>query len=164
MKRISIAFTISAALLGAACGSKKQDEGGGAAGKSVEAKAGPTKLPKLGLQLDVPGDVNVGDAIMGEGNSVQGSEVGSMQVEVFKDPQTIAQAKDDAAMYNPKNEKEETLPDGWVLTYENTGAAGTNYWVTVRRDIGGKTYKCWTTGSEPGQASAVAAACKSLRK
>ena len=156
---MKIAIMISAALLGAGACKKTNSEGGGGGGKAVA-----TKLPKLGLQIDIPGDiVNVGDAVMAEGNSIVGSDVGAMQVEIFKDPQTIDQAKDDAKMFNPKNVKEEKLADGWTLSFENTGSMGTNYWVTVRRDIGGKTYKCWVTGNTKGQADATLAACKTLR-
>ena len=150
------------------CGKKKEE--GGTAAKGTEAAqkapaaAGPTKLPKLGLSIDVPGSVEVGDAIMGEGHMLQGSGIGAMQIEIASKPQTLDEAKSDADMYSPKNLKAETLPDGWTLTFDNTGSAGKNFFVQVRRDIGGKTYNCSTTGSEAKQAEAVLAACKSLKQ
>jgi hypothetical protein len=160
MTRISILF-IAVALF---AGCKKKEEGGAAAGKTAEAaKASPTKLPKLGLSIDAPGKVEVGDAIMGEGNMLTGERVGAMTVEISDKPQTLEEAKSDAELYSPKNQKEEKLADGWVLTFENTGSMGKNYFVQVRRDIGGKTYSCSTTGGDAKQAENVVAACKTLR-
>jgi len=161
MIRISM-LVLALALAG---GCKKKDDGGGSAGGGGGAKAaGAVKLDKLGLQLDVPGKVEVGDAIAAEGAMLQGSGIGAMQIEVKKEAEELAAAKSDADMYSPKNLKEETLPDGWVLTFDNTGSMGTNYFVDVRRTIDGKHYKCGTTGSDAKQAAAVVAACKTLRK
>ena len=148
-----IALTFAA---GPAC---KGKEGGG---KAAESK-GPTKLPKLGLEVDAPGGPEVGDAIMGQGHLLQGSGIGAMTVEVAGKPQTMEEAKSDADMYSPKNLKTEKLADGWLVTYDNKGSMGANYFVQVQREIAGKTYKCSTTGSDAGQAAAVVAACKSLR-
>ena len=159
MTRISILF-VAVALF---AGCKKKDDGGEAAGKATEAKAGPTKLPKLGLSIDVPGAVEIGDAIMGEGHMLQGAGVGALTVEIDEKPQTIDEAKSDADMYSPKNLKDEKLADGWALTFDNTGSMGKNYFVEVRRDIGGKTYKCSTTTGDAKQAAGALAACKTLR-
>jgi hypothetical protein len=164
MSRISItlAATLALSTFVSACGSKKEGEkasGGGGGGAAVAVK-----LPKLGLVLDAPGEVTVGDAIVGDGHMLQGEGIGAMSVEVAKSPQTVDEAKEDAKMYTPKNLKADTLPDGWVLTFENKGAAGSNFWVDVRRTIDGKLVKCSTTGSDGGQAAAVLTACKSLRK
>src|SRR5690349_8698478 len=105
MTRMTVLF--AAIALFAGC--KNKEEGGTSAGKATEAKAGPTTLPKLGLSIDVPGKVTVGDAIMGEGNMLQGGGVGAMTVEVAEKTQTIEEAKSDAEMYSPKNLKEEKL-------------------------------------------------------
>jgi hypothetical protein len=161
MTRISIVF-VAVALFS---GCKKTDEGGASAGKTTEAKpaAGPTKLPKLGLSIDVPGKVEVGDAIMGEGHMLQGAGVGALTVQIAAKPQTLDEAKSDAELYTPKNLKEEKLADGWALTFDNTGSMGKNYFVQVRRDIAGKIYNCSTTTGDAGHAQAVLAACKTLR-
>ena len=160
MTRISV-LLIAVALLP---GCKKKEDGGASAGKATEAKsAGPTKLPKLGLSIDVPGAVEVGDAIMGEGHMLTGAGVGALTVEITAKPQTLEEAKSDADLYTPKNLKEEKLADGWTLTFDNTGSMGKNYFVQVRRDINGKTYNCSTTGSDAKQAANVVAACKTLR-
>jgi hypothetical protein len=165
MNRISLVFVVAAALA-AGCSKKDGDKGAGGAGDKAGGGGAPAavKLSKLGLTLDAPGKVDVADGIGGDGHMLTGSGVGAFSVETAKTPATLDEAKEDAKMYTPKNLKDETLPDGWALTFENKGAAGTNYWVDVRRSIDGKIYKCGTTGSDAGQAAAVLAACKSLRK
>lgn len=157
MIRSSIVSVLVAALA-FGCGSK--DEKGGGGGGAPAA----VKLPKLGLTLDVPGSVDVSDAIGGEGHMLMGSGVGALNVTVEAAAQTVDAAKEDAKMYSPKNLKTEALADGWSMTFENKGAMGTNHWVEVRRTIDGKNYKCGSTGPEGSQAAAVLAACKSLRK
>jgi hypothetical protein len=163
------ALAIASLTMFAGCG-KKKDDGGSAktteksgGGGAAAPAAGPTKLPKLNLQIDVPGKVEVGDAIMGEGHMLQGESIGAMQIEVAEKKKTLDDAKSDAEMYGPKDLKDETLPDGWAVTYSNTGSMGKNFFVDVQRDIGGKTYHCSTTGSEEKQQQAVLAACKSLK-
>lgn len=158
MIRSSI-VSVLVAMLAFGCGSKDEKGGGAASGPPAAVK-----LPKLGLTLDVPGKVEVGDAMLGEGHTLQGEGVGALNVTVAKGPQTLDEAKKEAKDYSPKNVKDETLPDGWVLTFENKGAAGSNHWVDVFRTIDGKSYKCGTTGPDAAQAAAVVAACKTLRK
>ena len=77
---------------------------------------------------------------------------------------TVAEAKEEADMFSPKNFKSEELADGWVVTYENEGGMGTNYFLKVRRDIGGAAYTCDTTASKAGQRDRALAICKSLSK
>lgn len=153
---------VALATLIAACGSKKDDaKGGGGDGDKKAVEASATKLPKTGLQIDFPGEVS--GAIGGDGDMVMG-ENGVLTVEVSKKKQTADEAKADANDYSPKNFKSENLSDGWAVTYDNTGGMGANYFVTVQRDIGGKTFKCSTTAPKAEQAAAVLAACKSLKK
>jgi len=153
---VALTFTV-----GPAC--KGKEGGGSGSSKTAESK-GPTKLPKLGLVIDAPGGPEVGDAIMGEGHMLQGAGVGAMSIEVADKPQTLDEAKSDADMYSPKSLKAEPLADGWALTFENTGSMGKNFFVEVRREIAGKTYKCTTTQGDGDRAAAVLAACKTLRK
>ena len=56
----------------------------------------------------------------------------------------------------------EKLADGWAYTFENKGDMGANYFVNVRRDIGGKPIWCETTASQPEQQTAALDFCKSL--
>lgn len=161
MIRASILF-IALASLASTTGCKKSDKDGGGSAKATEAKA--TTLPKLGLQLDVPGTVNLDDAIGGEGHMLMGASVGAMTVEVYEKPLTLDEEKAEADMYSPRNLKGEALADGWAVTFDNKGDMGASFFVSVRRDIGGKSYRCSTTTNEAGRQAAVLAACKSLRK
>jgi hypothetical protein len=145
----------------AACGGKKDDKSSSSGGGDKPAAASSTKLGKLGLSIDFPGDVS--DAIGGDGQMIMGED-GVLTVEETKAKKSEADAKSDADMYSPKNFKSEKLADGWAVTYDNSGSMGANYFVTVQRDIGGKTYTCSTTAPKEDQAKAVLAACKSLKK
>src|SRR6187549_1933980 len=161
MIRTTVLVIALASLVTTTACSKK--DSGGSAGKTSES-AGPTKLPKLGLTVDVPGEATVGDGVLGDGQSVTGEDIGMMNIEVATKPQTLDEAKSDADMYTPKNLKADKLADGWALSFENSGGAGANYFVDVRREIGGKTYKCSTTQGDKDRAAAVLAACKTLKK
>jgi hypothetical protein len=164
MSRLPLISILVAAALVPAC-SKKESGASSSATKPADDQpaAAPTKLPHLGLKVDVPGEVTVSNAIGGDGDMVQATTVGALQVEVWKTPQTLDEAKGDAKMFNPKNLAGEKLADGWALTYDTTGSMGANYFVTVRRDIAGKTYKCSTTVDSADPAKGALAACKTLR-
>jgi len=153
MKRLSIVLFAAVSMF---AGCKKDSE--------AAAPAAALELKKIGLHIDVAGETTVGDAIMGDGVMIQGETIGAMQIETMKEAKTLADEKSDADMYSPKNLKAEPLADGWLVTFDNKGSMGANFFVTVRRDIGGKSYKCSTTGSDAAQAKAVVAACKSLRR
>ncbi len=159
--------TLSCVLLAAAlfsCSKKEDGAGGAPASGGGGDKPAATKLAKLGLTIDVPGEVVVADGMSENTVMLTGSGIGAMQVGLAKTPQSANEATADAKMYTPTNMSTEIIPPGgWLMTFENKGAAGTNYWVDSRRDLGGKSYKCGTTGSDPAQAKAVAFACKSLR-
>ena len=137
--------------------------------KKDEPKAdGPAALDlaKIGLVLDAPAGATVGDAIGGSGVMIQGPGI-VLTVGEASDfyPKTLEDAKKEAAeMYSGKEIKEETLDNGWVITWENEGGLGKNYWVQARRDIDGKSYECSTTASQPEQQANALAACKSLKK
>lgn len=166
--RIALALLAVATL--AAPGCKKDAGSSGSSGTAAkpaggdEAKAAPVKLAKLdNLTIDAP-EAEVGDAIGGDGVSLTSSSFGMLQISVQKTPQSIDDAKSDANMYSPKNLKADKLADGYVVTYDNTGSMGANFFVQVRRDIGGKTYACSTTTSDADKQAAAVAACKSLKK
>jgi hypothetical protein len=133
--------------------------GGGA------AKTAPLDLPKLGLKADAPADSTVNDAIMGSGHMIMGpglvvnvSEASDTQ------PKTAEDAKKEAEMFSPKNLKEEKLADGWVVTFDNEGGMGKNFFAQVRREIGGKAIWCDTTASQTEQQTNAVNFCKSLKK
>jgi hypothetical protein len=169
-KRIALAILAVATLAAPGCGKKDSGSGSAAGGTAAtkpagdEAKAGPTKLAKLdNLTIDAA-DAEVSDAIGGDGVMLTSGAFGALTISVQKTPQSIDDAKSDANMYTPKNLKADKLADGYVVTYDNTGSMGANFFVQVRRDLGGKTYSCSTTVSTADQQTAAVAACKSLKK
>src|SRR5437879_6351417 len=66
--------------------------------------------------------------------------------------------------FTPKNTKSEKLPDGWSCTWENTGSAGTNYWLSVYRQIGKKSYICDTSLDTAEKRDAALNCCKTLKE
>jgi len=122
-------------------------------------------LTKFGLKGSAPGETE--DPIIGDGDPAM-VMASAFTVNVWEakatDPKKLKDGQEASKLFNPKNSQSETLPDGWALTYENTGSAGTNYFVSVRREIGGKGYMCETAQSTPEQQKKSLAFCKSLSK
>lgn len=186
MRNLLIALPLSLALTTvAACDSdskpaekktaaadKKADKKGGDKKAEADKKAEPAKpagpntldIAKLGLKAEVPEGATAGDAVIGEGVMIQGPGI-VVTIEEASDshPKTAEDAEKDAEMYTPQNLKSEKLEDGWAVTFDNKGGMGANYFVQVRRDIGGKTYWCSTTASQPEQQTNALKACKSLK-
>jgi hypothetical protein len=135
-----------------------------APGAPAQGGPAPMKLAKLGLQIDVPAGTSAMDGaapdelVLVTGNADFTATIGPAGPEF---PKTLADAKKDAKPKEPANLKEETLPDGWVLTYENTATG--NFYVDARREIGGKAYRCVTAAMSAASQQATAAACKTLR-
>jgi hypothetical protein len=123
-----------------------------------------TKIDKLGLKADLPEMSQVGDGIAAGSVMVMGTAPVNIAVAKPDDPKTVDAAKKEASMFKPTDFKDSKLNDGWSLTYENTGSMGTNYWLVVRRDIGGKTYRCDTSVSSDDQRAAALKICLSLRQ
>ncbi|CAN5622145.1 hypothetical protein BH11MYX1_BH11MYX1_52790 [soil metagenome] len=166
MIRTTIATLLLSTLVVAGCG--KKDGASGSDPKAVEGKVkAPTKLPKVGLSVDVAGDdgeIMVSDGLTPTSNMVNTVPMGGLLVEASDKPQALEDAKSDAAMFTPKDLKTETLSDGYALTYNNKGSMGANFFVVVQRTIDGKTIKCSSTGSDAAHAHVALAACKSLHK
>lgn len=146
----------------AACG-KKDDKpaAGGADKEKPAAPAGDSKKLKVGLSITTDGEI--GEGMSPEGNMITGGSAGAFTVEPDKTPMTADEIKKDAADNKPKDLKVDTLPDGFIVTYVNTGSAGDNFWVDARRKIGGKDIRCSSTVSSADQQAAVVAACKSIK-
>lgn len=154
----------SVALFATACKDHEDAAAGAAAGKTVEAsKVQTVELPKVGLKIDLGAEdvASVADGMSPHSNMVIGST--PVEVDALDKAPTLDDEKSDAEAFSPKNFNSETLADGFVVTYDNTGSMGANYFVDVVRTIGGKPYKCSTTVSKPAQQQAAIAACKSLR-
>ena len=129
------------------------------------AAGGALAIDKLGLTGTAPAETTVGDGIGGSGVMITGPGlVVTLEEASDSRPKDLAAAKKDAEMYTPQNGKDEKLADGWAYTFENKGDMGANYFVNVRRDIGGKSYWCETTASSPEQQAAAVDFCKSLAK
>ena len=171
--RLAIIMAIALAL--AACGkSDKKDKPGEPGANPTEVKkdkpaepkqeAGPLSLDKFNLKMDAPAGTKAGDGIGGDGYLIQGPDL-VVSVDAASDmrPDTPEKAQEEADMYTPQNLAVEQLEDGWVMTFENKGGMGTNYWVQSRREIGDKAYWCETTASSPEQQANAVKACKSLR-
>jgi hypothetical protein len=129
------------------------------------AAAGPTKLDKLGLQIDVPGETMVGDGIGPKSQMVNAVSVGGMTISAAtpSTAKTLKAAKSEAQIFTPKNVQGEQTSDGYWLTFENKGSLGTNYWVKVLRHVGKQGYVCEGTPDTADKEAAVLAACRTLR-
>ena len=156
MKNTTLILSLVATLALIGCG--KDDAAGGGGGGKLE----PLKLDILGLTVDAPKGANQSE-LMGDIMVQAPGTVFSVRVAGSSDGKTIAEAKENASMFSPKNIAEEKLADGFVLRYENKGSMGANYFVNVRRTIGGKDYFCTATSPNDKMAANAAAACKSLR-
>jgi hypothetical protein len=156
---LDLALALSLALASVATIScSKSKSGGGSGGGSV-----PLALAGLGVTAQVPEGTTADKAIVGDGLTLQGPDLVVGVQAAGSHAKTLAEAKDKNSMYSPTDVKEETLADGWALSFQNKGGMGTNYWVQVRRTIGGKAIWCDTTASSAEQQANALAACKSLK-
>ena len=140
----------------------------GAAFKAGAAASGgthTTKLDKLGLQIDVPGEAMVGDGIGPNSVMVNAVAVGGLTIGEASSStaKTLKAAKSEAQMFKPSNVQGEQSADGYWLTFQNTGSMGTNYWVKTLHQIGKKSYSCEGAADTADKATAALAACKTLR-
>ena len=127
------------------------------------AAASALDLSDFGLTAAAPAGATVQK--MGKKVMVRGTDlVVTVGPAASFDAADVKAALSEAEGNKGENMKPETLADGFILTYENKGSAGSNYWVAARRTIDGKDYSCGTTASTPAQQSAAAAFCKSLKK
>jgi len=147
------------AFMGAALGAAFQ------AGAAAMNKAGPKKIDKLGLQIDVPGEAIVGDGLDAKSVMVNAVAMGGLTIGEAgsSTPKTLKGAKSDAQMFKPTNVQGEQSADGYWLTFQNTGSMGTNYWVKTVHTIGKKSYACEGAADTADKAAAALAACKTLR-
>ncbi|MCA9712280.1 MAG: hypothetical protein KDK70_40965 [Myxococcales bacterium] len=136
----------------------------GPAASAGSAAGGKVVLEKLGLSAQVPAGTGVDDAVMGEGLMIQGPDITVTVAEAAQThPKTEDEAKKAAEEYRPRDLASESLEDGWALTFVNDGIE-TNYFVHVRREIGGKSYWCETMAASAEEQAKALAVCKSLAK
>ncbi len=166
---LSLALLLALACGGGGSTSTEATTAGAAAAPAQEAPpaaAAPTTLPPEAgsLQIDLPEGASA--SVMMGSVLVSGGGLGGMNVGLVKDgePKTLDEVKKDIEMYTPTNLKEETLADGFVVTFENTGSMGTNYWARAVRTVGDKTVSCSATVVREEQRQKAVAACKSIRQ
>jgi hypothetical protein len=139
--------------------------GAPASGGAASGAMHTTKLDKLGIQIDAPGEAMVSDGILPKSFMVIDAAVGGLTVSEAGSTtaKTLKAAKSEAQMFKPRNVQGEQTADGYWLTFENTGSLGTNYWVKTVRHIGKKTYTCDGSPDTADKSAAALAACKTLR-
>lgn len=168
MTRLAFVLLTAATLAAPACSKKDGGAGGATSGAKASddkpAGGAAMKLAKLDNLSIEAGDSQVSDGMSANSAMLIGGDVGAMTVEAVATPRSEADVKAEADSFNPKNYKVEKLPDGYVVTYDNTGSMGATYFVDSQRAIGGKTYHCTTAVSKADQQAAAIAACKSLKK
>lgn len=176
MNKLTLIALVALSVAGCSTGSKDSAPKGsaspGASGAAASTGTGKAaaaakviKIAKLGLQGSAPGETE--EPLIGDGDPIMIAAGGfTVNVSAAKptDPAKIADEQEVAKTFNAKNVKTETLPDGWAVTFQNTGSAGDNFFVSVRRDIGGKPYMCETTQNNVEQQKKSLDFCKSLSK
>jgi len=174
MTRAALAIVI--AIVGAGCKDKdarKEDTPPAAGGSPAAAAAaaapaaGSKTIEALKLAFDGPADAQLNDMSMGGTKSVlinapglvfSVSEVGAAE------PATFEEALESTKMYDGTQvTKQEKTADGWHLEFRNKGSLGDNFFVDIRRVLGGRPITCRTTVSLAEQAAAAVKACQSLR-
>lgn len=151
-------------LAGLAACKAKSPAATGVAG-SEEAKAVTmvsVKLPTTGLDAQVPEGSRVSEALGKD--LVDGPGLVATVESGATTPRAIDEAKREAEDFTAQAIAEATLDDGWVLTFENEGSMGPNYWVQVRRELEGEAFFCSTTADSAEVRDAALAFCKSLKK
>lgn len=143
----------------------KKDTAGGDTAKKPADKKEPTatKIEQIGLTATLPPNAQ----IMKMGDSAMVSADGmalTLKVAKDTDPKTVEQGKDGALLGDKgRNLKADKIADGWIVTWENTGSMGDNYWLSMRREIAGKGYMCETMLSNDAQRKAAIDVCNSLK-
>jgi hypothetical protein len=159
----SIPFVLLVAAGGCSTGANAKPGEKAAEVKAAPAAAQVVKIEKLGLRFDGPGDCSVSEMLGSQ--MVQCPNMVLMVGPPEADEKTLADAKDAAKNYEGSTfTKEEKTADGWNLQFHNKGSIGDNYFVRIRRSVGGKTYDCTTTAQNAEQAAAVEKACLNLAK
>ena len=140
----------------------------GSKGKAKPEKAGPqtVTLPKLGIKATIPAGAKVEDGLVGDGHMVTGPGI-TVSIDPATDmtPATADDAKKEATdMYSATNIKDVQVENGYIITYENKGSMGTNYWMKGVREIDGKKFACSVTAPEDAHQKSGVAICQSLTK
>lgn len=128
------------------------------------AVAGEVSLDAFGLHMDAPARTEVTEGFQpGEVIAATPSADFTLTVALAVPPfpKTLAIAKSESTSKAPTNMKEETLADGWLLTFESN--QDSSFYLQGRREIEGKAFRCFTSSSTAAGQEAAFRACKSLR-
>jgi len=122
-------------------------------------------LPKLALKASVPDVHEIVDAQAGDGIWIRipGATI-NVEAATKSTPKNAVEAMKLNDMYSPKNAGTEKLADGWAVTFMNEAPRGRNFFVQVRREIGGKAFWCETVAGEKKKQAEALGICKSLRR
>jgi hypothetical protein len=169
-----VALALCAAACGGGGGNADAKKDGASSAKpgadakpAGEAKAAtkPTKIEQVGLTAELPEGATVMKG-MSDNSAMISTDAATLNVSLAKDtdPKTVDEGKS-GAMLGDKGRglTGEKIADGWIVTWENTGSMGDNYWLNMRREIGGKGYMCDTMQSNEAQRKAAIEICKSLK-
>jgi hypothetical protein len=158
---LSLSLFLALGLATSACG-KKDAAAAGGSGKSKVVK-----IDGLKLQVDGPEDAVVDDMSMGSAPSfmVRGDGLVITVGEVNSgSPTTFEAALEESKIYEGSTyTKQEKTADGWHLEFNNKGSMGANYFVEIRRTLGGRPITCNTTAPTPEMAASAVKACGNLR-
>jgi hypothetical protein len=136
------------------------------------AAAEVRSIEPLGIKADLPAGATIGKDPMESVRKRPGATIrgAGYMVSVFvsKHPSVDAayeDGKSDLKSHNPtKVSVDEKKADGYLISFENKGSAGANYFVWSYKLLDGKGYQCQTTGSQPKAAETALAICRSLSK
>lgn len=170
MKRL---IALAVVILAVSCSKKEGDSGKSAEGgdKAAAGESGggddnaAVKLADLdGLTIDVAKGTEP-SKMGGDVMIMSMNESFTVRAAKDSDPKTADDAKKEVTdLYKAKNIKDVTVDGGWGITFENTGSAGENYWLSMRREVAGKAYWCSTSVGHKSLRDGAVKACKSLRK
>lgn len=118
-----------------------------------------------GLEARVPVGTKVSKNAMGIGVMLKGPGVSvTVGPAMTGDARSLAAAEKNAQSYAPTGVEGETLPDGYILTYQSEGSTGTNYWLVGRREFTNVAYTCGVSSPKKAHQHSAIAICKSLKK
>jgi hypothetical protein len=163
---MKLKIALLALLAVGACKDKGDDSASGealTAGKASGAAAGPMKIEKLGISIDVPKGTQISE-LMGS-QMLQGPDLTVTVEEAgeFASATMAAEVEEAKSMYSATDITEEEVEGGWHVTFQNKGGMGTNYWVKSHMTIDGKAYTCGVSAQKAKQQASALAACKSLK-
>ena len=136
--------------------------GGDEAASGDEAGLKDMVLLDLGIKAKLPADTQLSD-MMGEVMIQAPGCVLTVGLPRDSEPADMAATKQDfESTYGAKEFKEEPMVEGWAITFQNEGSAGTNYFMEARRKVGEKEYSCSVLSPRAEHQACGLEVCRSL--